>query len=60
MKSLIQIFRMVIELMMVQEQLTTHGKGLDGKLRLFLDLQNCKFYPNLTKKLLINFKQKNL
>ena len=25
------------------------GKGLDGKLRLFLDLENCKYYPNLTK-----------
>ena len=25
------------------------GQGLDGKLRLFLDLNNCKAYPNLTK-----------
>ena len=25
------------------------GKGLDGKLRLFVDLDNCKYYPNLTK-----------
>ena len=25
------------------------GQGLDGKLRLFLDLSNCKFYPHLTK-----------
>ena len=25
------------------------GKGLDGKLRLFLDSENCKHYPNLTK-----------
>ena len=25
------------------------GQGLDGKLRLFLDLENCKYYPNLTK-----------
>ena len=25
------------------------GHGIDGKLRLFLDLENCKFYPNLTK-----------
>ena len=25
------------------------GQGIDGKLRLFLDLNNCKFYPNLTK-----------
>ena len=25
------------------------GHGLDGKLRLFLDLENCKFYPYLTK-----------
>ena len=25
------------------------GQGIDGKLRLFLDLNNCKSYPNLTK-----------
>ena len=25
------------------------GQGIDGKLRLFLDLNNYKFYPNLTK-----------
>jgi len=25
------------------------GQGLDGKLRLFVDLENCKHYPNLTK-----------
>jgi len=25
------------------------GQGLDGKLRLFVDLENCKYYPNLTR-----------
>ena len=25
------------------------GQGIDGKLRLFLDLENCKYYPNLTR-----------
>jgi len=25
------------------------GQGLDGKLRLFITKENCKFYPNLTK-----------
>ena len=25
------------------------GEGLDGKLRLFIDLNNTKFFPNLSK-----------
>ena len=34
------------------------GQGLDGKLRLFVDLENCKYYPNLTK--VINELQKKI
>ena len=40
---------MVIELMMETRAADHSGQGLDGKLRLFLDLENCKYYPNLTK-----------